>query len=150
MRCPYCSSAELKVVDKRPVENNGSIRRRRECLSCQKRFTTYERIENIDIIVIKKDNTRQQFDRSKIEKGILRATEKRPVSYDMIREIVDSIEMQLRNRETIEVPSREIGGLVMKELKKLDQVAYIRFASVYKEFKDAESFQKEISRFVKG
>ncbi|MBN2422565.1 transcriptional repressor NrdR [Candidatus Woesearchaeota archaeon] len=146
MKCPYCGSSELRVIDKRSSENNESIRRRRECLDCNKRFTTYERIESVNLIIIKKDNRREQFNRSKLEKGILKACEKRPVSYDSIMGVVNSIEAQLRNRDSIEISSREVGKLVMKELKKLDKVAYIRFASVYKEFEDVESFQKEINK----
>ncbi|MFH0875733.1 MAG: transcriptional regulator NrdR [archaeon] len=148
MKCPYCGSDDLKVVDKRTSENGESIRRRRECNKCQKRFTTYERIASVDIIIIKKDGRREQYDRSKLERGLLKAVEKRPVSYDQIKKVLEDIEAQLRGGDSIEISSRDIGWMVMKELKKLDEVAYIRFASVYKEFKDAESFQKEISKFI--
>ena len=149
MKCPYCSSPELKVIDKRPTENNAAIRRRRECLNCKKRFTTYERIESVNLIIIKKDKRREQFDRQKLEKGIMKACEKRPISYEKIKEIVDDIESELRNRDSIEVHSRDIGTLVMKKLKHVDKVAYIRFASVYKEFGDIKAFQNEIKEIKK-
>jgi len=148
MKCPYCNYKETKVVDKREA-NEGTTRRRRECLKCNKRFTTYEKVENIDLSIIKKDNTRQEFDRSKIEKGITRACEKRPVSYDQVKKIVDEIEAELRLKKTKEIKSREIGELVMKKLKKLDKIAYIRFASVYREFADISSFEEELKKLIK-
>jgi transcriptional repressor NrdR len=148
MNCPYCHKAETKVVDKRET-NEGTTRRRRECLKCGKRFTTYEKIEDIDLIVIKKDNTRQEFDRSKIEKGIIRACEKRPISYDQIKQVVDDIETELRDKKTKEIQSKEIGEVVIKKLKKLDKVAYIRFASVYREFADVESFEEELRKLIR-
>ncbi|MFH1210501.1 MAG: transcriptional regulator NrdR [archaeon] len=144
MRCPFCSSVELKVVDKRPTPLNDAIRRRRECISCSKRFTTYERIENISIAVIKKDGRREPFDRSKVRGGIVRACEKRPISLQQIEKIVDEIEYKLRRMKGVEIPSRLIGELVIRKLRGLDKVAYIRFASVYKEFDDPKSFEKEI------
>jgi transcriptional repressor NrdR len=148
MKCPYCNYKETKVVDKR--ENaEGTTRRRRECLKCKKRFTTYEKVENIDLSVIKKDNTRQEFDRSKIEKGITRACEKRPISYEQVKKIVDEIEAELRLKKTKEIQSKEIGELVMKKLKKLDKIAYIRFASVYREFADVSSFEEELKKLIK-
>jgi len=148
MKCPYCNYKETKVVDKREA-NEGTTRRRRECLKCNKRFTTYEKVENIDLSIIKKDNTRQEFNRSKIEKGITRACEKRPVSYDQVKKIVDEIEAELRLKKTKEIKSREIGELVMKKLKKLDKIAYIRFASVYREFADISSFEEELKKLIK-
>ncbi|MBU0756855.1 MAG: transcriptional regulator NrdR [Nanoarchaeota archaeon] len=148
MKCPYCGSLELKVIDKRATENNDAFRRRRECISCEKRFTTYERIESVSLIVIKKTGEREQFDRQKLEKGLLRACEKRPVTYEQIENMVTDIETNLRNRDSVEIPSKEIGKLVMKYLKRIDKVAYIRFASVYKEFTDIESFEKEIKKIT--
>ena len=148
MKCPYCHKGETKVVDKRETSEE-TTRRRRECLKCKKRFTTYEKVENIDLIVIKKDNTRQVFDRSKIEKGILKACEKRPISYEQVKKIVDEIEAELRLKKTKEIHSKEIGELVIKKLKKLDKVAYIRFASVYREFTDISSFEKELKKLIK-
>jgi len=148
MECPYCNYKETKVVDKRESAER-TTRRRRECLKCKKRFTTYEKVENIDLIIIKKDNTRQEFDRAKIEKGILRACEKRPVSYEQIKKVVDEIESELRLKKTKEVHSKEIGEIVMKKLKKLDKVAYIRFASVYREFTDLSGFEQELRKLIK-
>ncbi|MEM5871662.1 MAG: transcriptional regulator NrdR [Candidatus Aenigmatarchaeota archaeon] len=145
MKCPYCGQNELKVVDKRNSDDK-SIWRRRECLKCGKRFTTYERVETVDLIVIKKDGRRERFDRNKLKTGILKACEKRPVTNETIEKIVDEIENELRNQESIEIPSKKIGELVMKKLKKIDQVAYIRFASVYREFKDIESFREELEK----
>ena len=150
MKCPYCKSEKTKVVDKRETENSTVTRRRRECLECEKRFTTYERIESVPLIVLKKDNTREEFDRNKIERGILKACEKRPVSAEDIQKIVSGIELHLRSKDSIEVPSSLIGRMVMSRLKKLDKVAYIRFASVYKDFKDPEEFQEELSKLVKS
>ncbi len=146
MKCPFCDSKETKVVDKRETEEGNVTRRRRECLSCEKRFTTYERMESLAIIVIKKDGRRENFDRNKIERGVVKACEKRPVSLEMIREVVSDIEFHIRNKESTEILSSLIGRLVMTRLKKLDKVAYIRFASVYKDFKDTEEFQEELKR----
>jgi len=145
MRCPYCSSVDLKVVDKRDSEEK-SIWRRRECLKCGKRFTTYERVESVELIVIKKDGQRTRFDRNKLKTGILKACEKRPVTNEAIEKMVDEIEAELRGEEGIEIPSKKIGELVMRKLKKIDKVAYIRFASVYREFEDIESFQEELKK----
>ena len=149
MKCPYCCIEETRVVDKRETETGLTTRRRRECLACKKRFTTYERIESVMLVVIKKDGTREQFDRSKIEKGILKACEKRPVSAEQIKDIVSDIESHLRNKESIEVPSSLIGRMVMSRLKKIDKVAYIRFASVYKDFSEPEEFQEELEKLEK-
>jgi transcriptional repressor NrdR len=149
MRCPYCSSDELKVLDKRTSDEK-SIWRRRECLKCGKRFTTYERVESVDLIVVKKDGRRERFDRNKLKSGILKSCEKRPITNEMIEKTVDEIEGELRGEDSIEIPSRRIGELVMKKLKKLDKVAYIRFASVYREFEDIESFQNELKKLTGG
>jgi len=149
MKCPYCSTHSHRVVDKRESQGANSIRRRRECLECGKRFTTYERIEISNIMVVKKDGARQPFDREKILKGIIKATEKRPVSADEIDSMVDSVETAVRRKYDKEVASRSIGNLIINELKKTDKVAYIRFASVYKDFRDVESFEKEIKKLKK-
>lgn len=149
MKCPYCGSTEIKVADKRD-SGDGVIRRRRECLKCRKRFTTYERIETIDLLVIKKDGKREQFDREKLKRGLLRACEKRPIQYEKIEKILDWIESKLRLKKKTEVESREIGELVMRKLEKLDKVAYIRFASVYKDFTDLETFHKELKTLLTG
>ena len=149
MKCPYCSSNETKVVDKRDTEDGKSIRRRRECLSCGKRFTTYERVDMVNLIVVKKDGRREQFDRDKLKLGIIRACEKRPVSADKIESVVSEIESKLRNEESIEISSERIGELVMSRLKRIDKVAYIRFASVYREFADLEEFEKELAKLVR-
>jgi transcriptional repressor NrdR len=133
-------------METREVGDTGVIRRRRACLSCEKRFTTYERIEGLDIYVIKKDGSREKFDREKIKRGIMKACEKRPISIEQIEQVVEEIESEIRRKDSVEVTSKEIGNLVMKKLRKLDHVAYIRFASVYKEFKDIESFEKELRR----
>lgn len=149
MRCPFCSSLDSKVVDKRETENHDVTRRRRECLSCSKRYTTYERLETLPITIVKKDNVREQFDRNKVISGLLRACEKRPISREDIDKLVDEIESELKAADATEVPSKKLGELVVKKLKKLDKVAYIRFASVYKDFKDLEDFNKELSKFQK-
>ncbi len=149
MKCPYCSSQELKVVDKRTPENSDSIRRRRECLSCQNRFTTFERVERGDLRVVKKDGRREQFDRQKLVVGLNKACEKRPVTAEQIDGVVDKIEGDLRKRGEQEIPSNVIGNTIMKHLKKLDKVAYIRFASVYKDFADLEDFGREVSKLTK-
>ena len=148
MKCPFCSSLETKVVDKRETQNDTATRRRRECLSCEKRFTTYERIESAVMVVRKKNNRREDFDKTKLEKGILRACEKRPVSLEEIKKVVNEIEFHLKNKESVENSSSLIGRLVMTRLKKLDKVSYIRFASVYKDFKDPEEFQEELEKIL--
>jgi transcriptional repressor NrdR len=145
MRCPYCASDELRVVDKRESDGK-SFRRRRECLKCGKRFTTYERIESADMIVVKKDGRRERFDRDKLKGGILKACEKRPVTNDQVEKILDEIETELRSGNRVEIHSRRVGRLVMKKLKRLDKVAYMRFASVYREFADLESFETELKK----
>lgn len=144
MKCPFCTFENSKVVDKRDTEN--IIRRRRECLSCGKRFTTYENIEDIPFMVVKKDETRRPFDRSKIRNGIMRACEKRPVSIDQIEVLVDTIESKIKSKGHSEISSKNIGKEVMKQLKKIDKVAYIRFASVYRDFKDLDDFKDEIKK----
>lgn len=148
MRCPYCSKDDTRVIDSRPVEDNNSIRRRRICDSCGRRFTTYEKIETIPVIVIKKDNNRETYDRSKIEAGILRACHKRPVSAAQIKKTVDEIEAEIFEQEDKEVSSSQIGEMVMEKINDLDPVAYVRFASVYKEFKDVETFMEELKRVL--
>lgn len=147
MRCPYCDFNETKVIDSR--NSDRSIRRRRECEGCGKRFTTYERAELVDLFVVKKDGRREPFDRQKLLAGIMRACEKRPVSHEKIEQMVDEIERELRSRESIEIRSKEIGGMVMKKLKRLDKVAYIRFASVYRSFEDVHEFEKELKKLLK-
>lgn len=149
MKCPYCKSSETKVVDKRDAEDSVVIRRRRECLKCGKRFTTYERVELADIRVIKKDGRRELFDRNKLLRGILKACEKRPISDDSIRNLADEIEAKLRRKEKTEIESKVIGELVTEKLKNLDKVAYIRFASVYRQFKDIGSFEQELKKLNK-
>ena len=150
MKCPYCADNENQVLDSRDSEDLSSVRRRRECLKCGKRFTTYERIQMIDLAIIKKDGRREQFDRNKLLIGIKKACEKRPISLDTIEETVDEIEQDLRKRETTEIPSRAVGELVMRRLRVLDKVAYIRFASVYRSFEDLESFEKEVRSLLKS
>ena len=145
MRCPFCNSDNTSVVDSRPVEDINAIRRRRKCENCSKRFTTYEKIETIPVIIIKKDQNREQYDRAKIEAGVLRACHKRPVSAAEIADLVDSVETEVFSREEKEVPSSFIGELIMKKLKNLDPVAYVRFASVYREFKDLDTFMRELA-----
>ena len=144
MKCPFCSHENTRVIDSRPAEDNNSIRRRRVCDECGKRFTTYEKIETIPLIIIKKDNNREAYDRAKIEAGVLRACHKRPVSAQQITTLVDEVENEIFNREEREIPSGTIGELVMKKLKDLDAVAYVRFASVYREFKDVNTFMDEL------
>lgn len=144
MKCPFCSHENTRVIDSRPAEDNNSIRRRRVCDECGKRFTTYEKIETIPLIIIKKDNNREAYDRSKIEAGVLRACHKRPVSAQQITTLVDEVEHEIFNREEREIPSGTIGELVMNKLKDLDAVAYVRFASVYREFKDVNTFMDEL------
>jgi len=149
MKCPFCGKENTRVIDSRPVEDTNSIRRRRSCDECGKRFTTYEKIETIPLIVIKKDNNREQYDRSKIEAGVLRACHKRPVSAKQISDLVDEIETELFNMEVKELPSHIIGELVMNKLKDLEAVAYVRFASVYREFKDVNTFMDELKKILK-
>ena len=144
MKCPFCSHENTRVIDSRPAEDNNSIRRRRVCDECGKRFTTYEKIETIPLIIIKKDNNREAYDRAKIEAGVLRACHKRPVSAQQITTLVDEVENEIFNREEREIPSGTIGDLVMNKLKDLDAVAYVRFASVYREFKDVNTFMDEL------
>ena len=144
MKCPFCSHENTRVIDSRPAEDNNSIRRRRVCDECGKRFTTYEKIETIPLIIIKKDNNREAYDRSKIEAGVLRACHKRPVSAQQITTLVDEVENEIFNQEEREIPSGTIGELVMNKLKDLDAVAYVRFASVYREFKDVNTFMDEL------
>ena len=148
MKCPYCGYQESKVVDSRHSDEGNSIRRRRECLSCQKRFTTYETVESLPINVVKKDNSREPFDREKILRGMVRACEKRPVSLADIESAVSEIEQIVQNSLEREVESRHIGELVMERLKQLDEVAYVRFASVYRQFKDINSFMQELTRIL--
>jgi transcriptional repressor NrdR len=148
MKCPFCGFEESKVIDSRPTDEGEKIRRRRECTKCTKRFTTYEIIENIPILVVKKDKNREVFDRSKLIKGMLTACEKRPVSIETIEKAVDDIETTLQNSLDREVTSVHIGELVMEKLKEIDQVAYVRFASVYKQFKDVNAFMEELSSFL--
>ena len=148
MKCPYCSSDNTRVIDSRPAEDNNSIRRRRLCDDCGKRFTTYEKVETIPLIVIKKDNNREQYDRSKIEAGILRACHKRPISADQINCLVADIETEIFNREEKEISSSVIGEIVMDKLKDLEAVAYVRFASVYREFKDINTFMNELKKIL--
>jgi transcriptional regulator nrdR len=149
MKCPFCQAQDTKVIDSRPADDNSSIRRRRQCESCNKRFTTYEKLETIPLMVIKKDDSRENFDRSKIEYGIIQSCHKRPVSTVVIRKTVDDIENQIYSMEVSEIPTRRIGELVMEKLKELDEVAYVRFASVYREFKDVNTFVDEISKLLK-
>lgn len=148
MRCPFCGFEESKVIDSRPTEEGEKIRRRRECLQCQKRFTTYEIIETLPIVVVKKDKSRQVFDRTKLIGGLLRACEKRPVPLEVIEEAVNDIETQLQNSIDREVTSIKIGELAMDKLKNIDEVAYVRFASVYRQFRDINSFMDELARLL--
>lgn len=148
MKCPYCGHSDTRVIDSRPAEDNSSIRRRRSCDECGKRFTTYEKVETIPLIVIKKDNNREQYDRSKIESGVLRACYKRPVPAQQIQKTIDAVELDIFNREEKEIPSSLIGEIVMDKLKELDPVAYVRFASVYREFKDINTFMSELKKFL--
>ena len=149
MKCPYCGEENIKVIDSRPADDNNAIRRRRQCEKCKKRFTTYEKVETIPLIVIKKDNIREQYDRGKIEAGILRSCHKMPVSYEQIMSAVEDIENSIFNMEQKEISSTIIGELVMDRLKNLDQVAYVRFASVYREFKDVNTFMDELTKLLK-
>lgn len=148
MRCPYCGYFESKVVDSRPTDENQSIRRRRECSSCVRRFTTYEKVEDVPIMVIKKDGTRETFSRNKVMNGIIRACQKRPVSVAQMEEIADGIERTLSNEMKKEIRTEEIGEMVLNKLKDIDEVAYVRFASVYREFKDLDTFMEELERLL--
>lgn len=148
MKCPYCGKTDTRVIDSRPAEDNSSIRRRRCCDECGKRFTTYEKVETIPLIVIKKDNTRAQYDRAKIESGILRASYKLPISAADIQRTIDAIETEIFNREDREIPTSIIGEIVMEKLKELHEVAYVRFASIYREFKDVNTFMAEIKKIL--
>lgn len=150
MKCPFCSYNESKVIDSRPTDEGERIRRRRECLKCGKRFTTYEIIETLPIIVIKKDKSRESFDRSKLMRGLLRACEKRPVTADTLEKMVDDIEAMLQNSLDREVPSSLIGTYAMEKLKDVDEVAYVRFASVYRQFKDINTFMEELNKIIKS
>ena len=148
MKCPFCGYSESRVIDSRPTDEGERIRSRRECLKCSKRFTTYEIIENVPIVVIKKDKSRETFDRNKLLSGLLRACEKRPVSIDTLERIVDEIETLLQNSLDREVSSQRIGTYAMEKLKTVDEVAYVRFASVYRQFKDINSFMEELSKII--
>ena len=148
MKCPFCNASDTKVIDSRPADDNSSIRRRRQCEKCGKRFTTYEKLETMPLMIIKKDNSRETYDRSKIEKGILLSCHKRPVSSTQISSMIDSIENEIFNREEREIQASLIGELVMKRLKDVDEVAYVRFASVYREFKDINAFMEELAKFL--
>ena len=150
MKCPFCGHDNTRVIDSRPADENNSIRRRRVCDECSRRFTTYEKVETIPLIVIKKDDNRETYDRSKIEAGVLRACHKRPVSANQITKLVDDVETEIFNRGEKEIPSRVIGELVMDMLKNLDAVAYVRFASVYREFKDINTFMDELKKVMGG
>lgn len=148
MKCPFCNCENTRVIDSRPAEDNSSIRRRRVCDVCNKRFTTYEKVETIPLVIVKKDDNREAYDRSKVETGVLRACHKRPVSTDRIDELVDEVEADILNRGDKEISSRVIGELVMNKLKDLDAVAYVRFASVYREFKDINTFMDELKKVL--
>ena len=149
MKCPFCGNDNTRVIDSRPADDNFSIRRRRLCDECGKRFTTYEKVETIPLIIIKKDNNREQYDRAKLEAGVLRACHKRPVSVDQISHLIDEVETEIFNMEEKEIPSNVIGELVMDKLREIDAVAYVRFASVYREFKDVNTFMDEIKKILK-
>lgn len=148
MKCPFCEKDNTRVIDSRPADDGDSIRRRRECDECHKRFTTYEKVETIPMIVIKKDNNRETYDRSKIEGGVFRACHKRPISTAQIEAMVDDVEACIFNKEEREISSEKIGELVMEKLKDLDSVAYVRFASVYREFKDVNTFMDELKKIL--
>lgn len=144
MKCPFCAYEDSKVIDSRPTDENQTIRRRRECINCKKRFTTYEKIEKVPIVIVKKDGTRQTFDRNKVLNGMIRACEKRPVSIQTLENAVDNIEKQIYNTLDREIKSDLVGELVMEELKEIDEISYVRFASVYRQFKDINSFMEEL------
>lgn len=149
MKCPYCGTNQTEVVETRDNEELETIRRRRACVNCGKRFTTYERIENVDLYVIKKDGRRELFNRDKLKRGMLTSTEKTKISVDTVEKLATDIERELRGRDSVEVKSKEIGDLIAKRLKKLDKVAYIRFASVFKRFVDVEDFENEVKKLIK-
>ena len=149
MKCPYCGYEETQVIDTRETENLEATRRRRECLKCNKRFTTYERVEEAEIIVVKKEGKRERFERQKVLNGVLKACEKRSISLDKIEKLVDEVESDLRKRDSVEVESKIIGEIAMKKLKTLDKIAYIRFASVYREFEDLDRFEEELEKLQK-
>ena len=149
MKCPYCNFEETQVIDTRETENLEATRRRRECMKCNKRFTTYERVEEADIIIVKKDGRRERFQRQKLMNGILEACEKRPIQLEKIEKLCDEVESDLRKRDSVEVESKIVGDIVMKKLKSLDKVAYIRFASVYREFEDLDMFTEELEKLQK-
>lgn len=148
MKCPYCGYAESKVIDSRPADEGSSIRRRRECLSCRKRFTTYETVESLPMVVVKKDGSRQSFDRRKLLGGMIRACEKRPVPVAELERVSEEIEQEVQNSMEREVSTQKIGEMVMERLKKIDEVAYVRFASVYRQFKDIDTFMKELNKLL--
>ena len=150
MKGPYCKAQDTKVIDSRPADDNSSIRRRRQCEKCGKRFTTYEKLETMPLMVIKKDRSRETYDRSKIESGIIHSCHKRPVSTQQINAMIDEIENQIFNMEEKEVETTVIGELVMRKLKQLDEVAYVRFASVYREFKDVNTFMEELGKLLQN
>ncbi len=150
MRCPFCNHDDSKVVDKRETGSSNEItRRRRECLNCSKRFTTYEKVEDINLLIVKKDGRREAFNRNKVFEGMQKACEKRPVSANDINESINDIEIKMRSFDSQEIPSKKLGELIMKKLKKLDKVAYIRFASVYRDFADLDSFENELRKLLK-
>ena len=148
MKCPFCSFEEQKVIDSRPVEESNSIRRRRECLKCLKRFTTYEKVESVSVMIVKKDKTREEFDRQKLLGGLIRACQKRPVSITQLENLVTEIETQISNSLDREVTSQYIGELVMERLKEIDEVSYVRFASVYRQFRDINTFMDELTKLL--
>lgn len=148
MKCPFCGMENTRVIDSRPADDGGSIRRRRQCDKCEKRFTTYEKVETIPLVVIKKDQNRESYDRRKIEAGVFRSCHKRPISVDQINALVDEVETAVFNLEEKEVASSQIGEIVMERLKNLDAVAYVRFASVYREFKDVNTFMNELKKIL--
>lgn len=150
MKCPFCGDDDTRVIDSRPADDNTSIRRRRQCEGCKRRFTTYEKVETLPLIVIKKDSNREPYNRSKLEAGIVRSCHKRPISTTQITNIVDDIETELYNREEREIPTMVIGEMVMNRLKDLDPVAYVRFASVYREFKDVNTFMDELKKILEN
>jgi len=148
MKCPFCGHDEDRVIDSRPAEDGAAIRRRRECIGCGARFTTYEKIETLPLLVVKKDGTREPFNRDKLLNGLLKACEKRPVSNEQLMELLAFVEGQVQNAVNREIPSKDIGELVMKKLKEIDEVAYVRFASVYRQFKDVNSFLEELNEML--
>ena len=148
MKCPFCGEDDTRVIDSRPADENMSIRRRRQCDKCQKRFTTYEKVEAIPLVVIKKDQTREPYDRTKIEKGVFRSCHKRPISVPQMNHLEDQVEAKVFSKEEREIPSSYIGELVMRYLEELDAVAYVRFASIYREFKDVDTFMEELKKIL--